>query len=467
MHADDLQTWQEELEAFQARFASLFVRSEPRCQAADYMRGLMSPIERKNGWHLAEHLAQQSPDATQRLLYRAQWSADDARDRLVSIVAESFGHPDGIGVLDETGFLKKGTKSVGVARQYSGTAGKVDNCQIGVFLAYVGHDTHVLVDRRLYLPQAWCDDTARCRRAGVPESVSFQTKPALGTAMLKHCWDMGLPMRWVTGDEVYGNACEVRDFIAAHDRLYVLAVASTTPAWLTRPQTIAPLEQPTAKGQKKPNGRPRIRRRLAAGAQAVQTVAHIVNALPTKAWKRLALLAGEKGPRRYDWARVRVIESRKSLDGPEAWLLVRRSIDTPSERAYYLSNASEKTSLEELVTVAMQRYAIEQCFGEVKEQLGLDHYEVRTWNSWHRHVTLTLMAHVWLASMRARNKKIGGRATHRVSRAQSRGSASAAGNRSTAANTLGSVPSAVVSMATTKAASSPPQSLQTTRRKPR
>ena len=421
MTAEELSGWSEDFESFHARFAAVFARSQTQTHAAEYMRGMMTPLERKNGWHLAEQAGHQRPDALQRLLHRNAWSAEEARDLLLEFVIEDFGTSDAIGVLDETGFLKKGTHSVGVQRQYSGTAGKVDNCQIGVFLGYVSGSTHLLVDRRLYLPQSWSDVPERCRAAAVPETVTHQTKSELAAEMLVHCWGRGLPMRWVTGDEVYGNARHLRQTIDSHGRLYVLAVCSTTTGWLERP--------PSVPAPRRGSGR-----RLRADAPAAQTVAQMLESLPASAWKRLSLMRGEKGPRRYDWAAVRLVTAVAGLDSEELWLLARRSIDSPEEIAYYLSNAPATTPIEDIARVAMQRYTIEQCFEETKSELGIDHYEVRTWPSWHRHITLTMMAAAWLAHMRASYQKTepsGGRSRTRGT--DDRRSASASGSRAAAA----------------------------------
>src|SRR3990172_5467172 len=202
---DDLDGWRDSFEAFHARFAHLFVRRESREQAAKYLRGLLAPVERKNGWQVAEAVGDATPDRMQRLLYLVDWDADAARDILEAFVVEVFGHPDGIGVLDETGFLKKGIHSVGVQRQYSGTAGKIEHCQIGVFLTYSAPTGHVFFYPRLYLPKGWCQDTTRRTTAQVPADVVFQTKPAQGITMLEHAWAKGVAMRWVSGDEVYGD----------------------------------------------------------------------------------------------------------------------------------------------------------------------------------------------------------------------------------------------------------------------
>ncbi len=389
---DQVKEWAKDFEAFQARFAHLFSRSEIRDQMSKYLRGLMARVDRKNTWQMAEAVGDQTPDRMQRFLYRTEWDADDARDILQQFVVEEFGDEDGIGIVDETGFIKKGDRSVGVKRQYSGTAGKVENCQVGTFLSYATPKGHVFLDRRLYLPQEWCADPERRAEAKVPDDIVFQTKPQQAVAMLEHAWAQGVPMRWVTGDELYGDAPDLRDTVIAHHRLYVLAVSQNTPVWTEQPA----LEVP----QKPWTGRPRTRTRLAEGAAPATTVQAVTWAWPEGRWQRFAVAEGEKGPRMYDWARQRVIEGRGGLPGPEAWLLVRRSISDPTEVAYYLSNAPTDTPLVKLAQVAATRYTVEQCIEESKGETGLDDYEVRHWHSWHRHITLSMMAHAWLASVR-------------------------------------------------------------------
>jgi len=386
-----------DFEAFHARFASLFARSEPREQAIKYVRALMGAAARRNGWQLAEAIGDRTPDRVQRLLYGADWSADAARDRLMDFTIEQFGAPQGIGVLDETGFVKKGTQSVGVARQYSGTAGKIENCQIGVFLSYTSPRGHVLLDRRLYLPEGWCSDPERRQRAHVPEEVTFQTKPQLAMQMLQGAWQRGVPMAWVTGDEVYGDDPVLRDGIAAAGHRYVLAVASTTPVWPERPA----IDKPPAEREPRV-GRPRTRTRLAPEAPRASTVAQVVAQRPPTHWHRLAVHRGEKGPIEYDWACARVVDSRHQLPTDDVWLLARRSVSKPSEVAYYLSNAEVDTPLGTLAHVASTRYTIEQCFEEAKDDVGLDHYEVRSWSSWYRYITLAMIALVWLAFARTK-----------------------------------------------------------------
>jgi SRSO17 transposase len=403
MRLEDFDQWADSFAAYHARFGALFARRETRDQAAKYVRGLLAPVERKNGWQVAEAVGDATPDRTQRLLYRADWDADAARDILQDVVRETFGDPEGIGVVDETGVIKKGRGSVGVQRQYSGTAGKVENCQMATLLTYASATGHVFLDRRLYLPEEWCADPDRRQKAKVPEEIVFQTKPEQAIAMLEHAWERGVPMRWVTGDEVYGDAPRLRESIQTHGRWYVLAVSSTTPVWSARP----PIEEPGPSRR----GPPRTKVRLASDAPPPVTVATVVGAWSAERWERFSVAAGEKGPRIYDWGRERVIESRDQLPGPEVWLLARRSVSDPTELAYYLAWAPPSTTLPTLARIAATRYTVEQCIEEAKGEVGFDHYEVRFWPSWHRHITLVMMAHTWLASLQATEAQKGGTST--------------------------------------------------------
>jgi SRSO17 transposase len=397
MTQEELEQWQEEFDAFHARFADLFERSESREQARKYLRGLLTEAQRKNSWQMAEAVGELIPDRMQRLLYRVPWNADAARDRLQQFVIETFGDPEGIGVVDETGFLKKGTHSVGVGRQYTGTAGKRENSQVATVLSYATKDGHVFLDRELYLPQAWASDRTRRAEAHVPEEVDFATKPQQAIAMLERAWEHGVPMRWVTGDEVYGDSPRLRETVQEHGRFYVLAVSANTRVWTERPEVEEPTEQT--------GGRPRLSARVVKGAPKAQMVSEVIASLPKSAWKRLAVVEGEKGRITYHWARVRVVESRDQLPGPDVWLLARRSPSTPDKLAYYLAYAPPRTSLETLVRVASTRYTVEQCIEEAKGEAGLDEYEVRFWHSWYRHITLSMMAHAWLASIKLREQE--------------------------------------------------------------
>ena len=449
MIPDELDQWSADFEDFQARFAPFFARSEPREAARRYLRGLLAPVQRKNCWQMAEAVGEKDPQQMQRLLYSARWDEDGVRDEMQRFVIEKFGNEEGIGVVDETGFLKKGSKSVGVKRQYTGTAGKVENCQVGVFLTYFTAGGRTFLDRRLYLPQEWCEDEGRRCEAQVPEEVSFKTKPELAVEMLEQAWAQGVPMAWVTGDEVYGDAPKVRDAVSGRGKRYVLAVSCHTPVWRERP----PLEEPVVGAM----GRPRRRPRLAEGAPAAERVAAVVASPGSESWQRLTVRGGEKGPRTYDWIRVRVVESRNKLPGPESWLLARRSIADPTDIAYYLCNAPQSTALQTMAEVAAARWSIETTIEEGKGETGLDEYEVRYWHSWHRHITLSMMAHAWLASLRqAEGEKPAGPGTGRAEHPRS---ASAAGDRSATATPLSPGASGLVALAACPATASSSQPL--------
>jgi SRSO17 transposase len=361
-------TWAEGLEAVHARLAPRFARAEPRRRALAYVQGLLSPVERKNGWQLAEQAGEATPDGMQHLLARADWDADQVRDDLRMYVVEHLGDEQAVLVVDETGFLKKGTKSVGVQRQYSGTAGRIENCQIGVFLAYASPKGRTFLDRELYLPKEWAADAERRQEAGVPETVQLRTKPQLARAMLERALDAGVPAAWVTGDEIYGGDRRLRLWLEERQVPHVLAVKRTEPLW-TRTTW----------------------RQVAAKTLAA--------AVPDGEWERLSAGEGAKGPRVYDWARVPI----RALPEPgwDYWLLVRRSLIDPTDLAYYVCFCPAATPLAELVRVAGTRWAIEESFESAKGEVGLDHYEVRRWPGWYRHITLALLAHAYLTVTRA------------------------------------------------------------------
>src|SRR5262245_14288958 len=363
---EQAQQWADELQEIADLISDRFSRSEARERAVTYLRGLLSPAERKNGWQLAEEAGDETPYATQHLLGRAVWSADEVRDDLRDYVVKYLGGEEGVLVIDETGFLKKGTKSAGVQRQYSGTAGRVENCQIGVFLAYATREGRTFLDRELYLPQSWAEDQDRRAEAGIPPEVKFATKPALGRRMIERAQQARAPFQWVTGDEVYGNDGQMRRWLEGRGIFYVLAVSCQYQVFYQ-------------------------------GAR--RWAAEIAQLLPQKEWKRLSAGAGTKGERLYDWARLPlgdVDEERRR------WLLFRRSINDPTDLAYYVVSAPKKTSLEVMVKVAGMRWAIEESFESAKGEVGLDHYEVRSWAGWYRHITLAMFAHAYLTVMRAR-----------------------------------------------------------------
>jgi SRSO17 transposase len=370
----EVESWARGLEELHARIAPRFTRSEPRHRALAYLKGLLSPIERKNGWHLAEQAGEQTPDGIQRLLNTALWDADLVRDDLCGYVVEHLGEESAVLVVDETGFLKKGTKSVGVKRQYSGTAGRIENCQIGVFLAYASAKGHTLLDRALYLPKEWAEDEARRKEAGVPPDVEFATKPQLARKMLERALAVGVPCKWVTADEVYGGDRHLRIWLEGQEQAFVLAVTSNEPLWCN----------------------------IGRGVRQ-ERVAAMVTSIPAEQWQRLSAGDGAKGPRLYDWARV-ALERLTWLgeDAPrwEHWLLVRRNIAQPEELAYYVVFCPVGTALQELVQVAGTRWTIEESFAITKDEVGLDEYEVRRWAGWYRHITLALLAQAYLAVTR-------------------------------------------------------------------
>jgi SRSO17 transposase len=376
-YTHEAQGWAAQLDDLVARIAPRFGRIEPRRRARAYLQGLLAPLERKNGWHLAEAAGDASPDGVQDFLARMHWNADLVREDLRAYVVEHLGDPEAVLVVDETGFLKKGTKSVGVQRQYSGTAGRIENCQIGVFLAYASRHGHALIDRALYLPESWAGDAARRADAGVPEEIRFTTKPKLGQAMLAQAFAAGVPCAFVVSDSVYGADHRMRRLIEAHGRGYVLAVTSTQPL-----------------GRK--------------------PVADWREDVPAKGWTRLSAGDGAKGPRLYDWAyRPYGVPS----GGWKTGLLIRRKITRPHQFTFYLTRAPEPTSLADLVRVAGLRWTIESCFEEAKGETGLDEYEVRSWTGWHRHITLCMLAHAYLTVVR--KHAIGGRRPRHVCRGAS------------------------------------------------
>jgi SRSO17 transposase len=361
----DVRAWAQELERVGQRLGGHFARSEPRQRALDYLKGLLGDAERKNGWQLAEYLGDERPYGVQHLLGRADWDADAVRDDLRTYVLEHLADPQGVLIVDETGFLKKGTKSAGVQRQYSGTAGRIENCQIGVFLALAGRHGRAFLDRELYLPQEWAQDAERREEAGIPADVRFATKPALALRMLERALDAGVRAAWVTGDEVYGSDGKFRQALERRRQPYVLAVRSD--------------------------------QAVCVGFRQVRVKALLAQA-PAGAWQRLSAGDGSKGPRWYDWACLRV--NGPDRDFPR-WLLARRSLSDPEDLAYYLCAGRPGTAPQDLVQAAGSRWAVEECLEAAKGEVGLDHYEVRSWTGWYRHVTLGLFALAVLAVIRA------------------------------------------------------------------
>jgi SRSO17 transposase len=366
---EEVQAWAVGLDVLHARIAPRFARAEPRRRVLAYLRGLLGNVGRKNGWQLAEHAGEATPDGMQRLLSTADWDPDLVRDDLRAYVIEHLGDPAAVLVVDETGFLKKGTTSVGVQRQYSGTAGKVENCQLGVFLAYASATGRAFIDRELYLPRSWTNDPARCRAARVPAEVGFRTKPQLAQVLVERALDAGVPASWVTADEVYGGDPALRRWLEDRGISYVLAVKGTEPL------------------------------RTATQETARATATQLAASVPAEQWVAASAGHGAKGRRLYDWARVEF--AAPAARGCLQWLLVRRS-RRDGELAFYACSGPAETSLLGLVRVAGTRWAVEEGFQQAKNEVGLDHYEVRRWPGWYRHITLALLAHAFLVITRTK-----------------------------------------------------------------
>lgn len=365
MDAKTVSSWESQFDSlFDDHAGAVFPRRDLRHQARGYVRGLLGSVDRKNSWQLAEHLGQEKPFGIQRLLSRARWDADALRDELIRYADDHLGKKDTVLIVDETGFLKKGTKSVGVQRQYSGTAGRIENCQIGVFLALSTSKGHALIDRALYLPESWCKDRTRCDEAGVPEDVDFATKPQLAMKMIGHALDQGIRPDFVLADEVYGTDGKFRRFLESRGQAYVLAVRSDQRLWVGFEQ---------------------------------KRVDQVAADAPKNTWFRHGVADGSKGPRVYDWSAAKF--GALTEQGHQHGLLIRRHIKT-GELAYYLCCTDPKVPAKELARAAGRRWGIEVCFECAKQQTGLDEYEVRNWDGWHRHITLSLLAAAFLTAVR-------------------------------------------------------------------
>jgi len=367
--------WERDLSALKGRLAPVFGRREVGASAGAFIDGLLSGISRKTGWLMAEQAGLDRPYRMQSLLGRSSWNADVLRDLVRAEVIGSLGDPRGVLVVDETGFLKKGTHSVGVARQYSGTAGRVENCQVGVFLGYASPLGQALIDRRLYLPDAWAADEARRRQVRVPEPVTFATKPQIACDLIAAALDAGAPCAWVLADALYGSDSRLRRMLEARRQPYVLAVRSN--------HTL---------------------RMLTATGLLQTDPAQLAGALPGTAWAAHAAGEGSKGPRLYEWARIALPWTVDQ--GFERWLLIRRSRRDGQDFAYYLVFAPAGTDLAELAGAAGLRWTIEECFQRAKEELGLDHCEARSWHGWHRHMTLCMAALAFLAGLSAQLRRV-------------------------------------------------------------
>ena len=349
------------------RVGARFARVEPRRRLASFVRGVLAGLPRVNCWTIAEYAGEAGPRGMQRLLSAAVWDEDGVRDDLRGYVLEHFADPGAVLVVDETGDLKKGTATVGAQRQYTGTAGRTENAQVAVYLAYAAPAGCALIDRALYLPRSWTSDPDRCRAAGVPEGTVFATKPALAKTLITRVLDAGAPAAWVTADEVYGQDPQLRAELARRGLGYVLAVAKTC-------QVVTPACARPAIG--------------------------LAKKLPARAWQRISAGPGAKGPRWYDWALIEVADSAVTDGSGPHWLLIRRRI-SDGEYAFYRAHAPGPVPLAQLVRAAGSRWKVEEGFAACKELAALDEHQVRSWTSWHRWTILALLACAFLTVLAA------------------------------------------------------------------
>jgi SRSO17 transposase len=356
--------WQELFDELLGRVAGRFARADLRRRSRAFVRGLLSDLPSKNCWTIAEHAGDPNPDGMQHLLARAVWDEAKVRDDLRDYVVEHLGDPEAVLVVDETGDLKKGTATVGVKRQYTGTAGRIENAQVAVYLVYASSSGHAVIDRELYLPRSWTDDPERLQAAGVPSEIGFATKPALAQAMICRALDAGVPAGWVAGDEVYGANPGLRAELEARQIGYVLAVACD--------------------------------HRVRVGG-TTQRADALLRRVPARAWQQVSCGKGAKGHRLYDWAFVRLDHDGSAPDGQagKRWLMVRRN-HTTGELAFYRCFTPRPLPLAVLVHVAGRRWTVEERFQTGKALVGLDQHQVRRWRSWYRWATLAMLAHAFL-----------------------------------------------------------------------
>jgi len=333
-----------------------------------YIKGLLGSVERKNGWQLSEYLGETTPYAVQQFIYRGRYSSDSLRDELRGYVSDEIGEADGLLVIDDTGFLKQGKESCGVKRQYSGTAGRIENCQIGVFLTYASKKGHSPIDRRLYMPEEWMTDSERRKKAGVPESLEFKTKPQIGLEMIQEATTAGVMYQWVTGDCAYGDYRDIRLWLEQNKKNYVMSVSG-------KEYIIEDFQQ--------------------------VPVSQVLKNQPAEGWFEASCGDGSKGARMYDW-QVRELEQR-APEGFRRAMLIRRSQTKPSEIRAYICFAPINTPDQKFVEIAGTRWTVESCFKESKSEVGLDQYEFRSYDGWHKHITFACLALALLTVLSSRS----------------------------------------------------------------
>jgi SRSO17 transposase len=391
MDVQALRQLKPELELFLERYAPLFGRDEAQAHAHRFVQGLLLGGDRRSVENIAEAIDGCVVRSLQKFIAQSPWSDDEVLEELQRHVTEVLGDPDAALNVDETGFPKKGTRSVGVKRQYAGCLGRTDNCQIGVCVNYRSAAGHTLIDRRLFLPQEWAADHPRRFEAGVPEAVVFRTKPELALEMVQRAVQRGLPFRWVTADSVYGDSPTFVQGVRGLGKWYVVDTSADARVWLTEPEVIRA-------GTKGPRGRATTQPRAATKPERVDEA---VARLPAKAWRRLVVAEGSQGPRIYDYAWVWVWFSEEGLPSGRERLLVRRSLGQQAEVKYHRSNAPAEIAWEKLAQERGGHWSVEQSFEAAKGECGLDEYETRGWAGWHHHTALALLA-LWFLGLQRR-----------------------------------------------------------------
>ena len=394
----DVEGLLEELWEFQSAFHDCFARSEARAHFFDYMVGQLSPLERKSIEPMALRVDGGTVRGLQRFISDVSWDEEQMEWNYRQLVAEEMGDPDGVLMFDETGFVKKGTESVGVARQYCGTLGKVENCQVGVFAGYASRQGYALVDKRLFLPEAWFTEAyaIRRRQCNVPTELTFQSKPQLAAAMLQALTQEGLlPFKYLVADCLYGNSPDFLDAVDACIGVTAfVAIPAETRCWLQRPQT-----EDTTYTYK---GDIRSKRVVIGSHNAPCSVAAVAASLPASSWYRRTVSEGTKGPIAYTFARQRVTLCKEGLPDRTVWLVIKRTAGADPVSSYSMSNAPVSTPWRTLVWLSGLRWAVEQCFEEGKTELGMAHYEVRKYPGWHHHMLTTMLAHFFLWHLKLR-----------------------------------------------------------------
>jgi SRSO17 transposase len=383
-----------ELDRFLGRFAPLFGVEQNQTHARCFVQGLLHQGERRNSENIAQAIAGCNVRNLQAFVTTGAWRDDALLAEMRGCVLEVLADEDAVCNYDETGFPKKGSKSVGVKRQYSGTLGRTDNCQVGVFANYCSAKGHTFLDRRLFLPQEWADDKPRREEAGVPEAAVFRTKPELALEMLTVAINEGVSFRWVGGDSVYGDSPTFVRGVRQLGKWYVVDTSADARVWAEEPQVIPPEQRPRPR-----RGRPCTQPLVVGEAQRVDEV---IAALPVKAWRRVIVAEGSQGPRVYEYAEVWVWFSEEGLPGPKERLLVRRSIAQEPELKYHRSNAPAEVPLEKLAAVRGTRWTVEEDIQSGKGECGLDEYETRGWVGWHHHTALSLLALAFLVLQKQR-----------------------------------------------------------------